>query len=198
MTSKPKIGIIIGTTRPTRFADTPTQWFYDLARQRHDAEFEIVDLRDYPLPFFDEAMSPMFGVVKNDVAQRWQQKLDELDGFVFVTAEYNHSISGVLKNALDYAYPEFNRKPATFIGYGGAGAARAVEHLRGILAELQVATLKHVVAIGMVEYLGIARQGKSFADFPYLADSTKPMLDDLVWWSKALKSARLEARQAAA
>jgi len=197
MTDKPRIGIIISTTRATRFADKPTEWFLDIARQRSDIEFEIVDLRDYPMPFFEEPASPAYAPVQNDVARRWQEKIDSLDGYVFVVAEYNHSISGVLKNALDFAYREFNRKPATFIGYGGAGAARAIEHLRGILGELQVADLKYVVSIGMLEYIGIAREGKSFADFPYLAESTKPVLDDLVWWTNALREAREELREAA-
>jgi NAD(P)H-dependent FMN reductase len=197
MTDKPRIGVIISTTRATRFADKPTEWFLDIARQRSDVEFEIVDLRDYPMPFFEEPASPAFAPVQNEAARRWQEKIDSLDGYVFVVAEYNHSISGVLKNALDFAYREFNRKPATFIGYGGAGAARAIEHLRGILGELQVADLKYVVSIGMIEYVGIAREGKSFADFPYLADSTKPMLDDLVWWANALRQAREELQQAA-
>jgi NAD(P)H-dependent FMN reductase len=197
MTDKPRIGVIISTTRATRFADKPTEWFLDIARQRSDVEFEIVDLRDYPMPFFEEPASPAYAPVQNEAARRWQEKIDSLDGYVFVVAEYNHSISGVLKNALDFAYREFNRKPATFIGYGGAGAARAIEHLRGILGELQVADLKYVVSIGMIEYVGIAREGKSFADFPYLADSTKPMLDDLVWWANALRQAREELQQAA-
>jgi NAD(P)H-dependent FMN reductase len=197
MTDKPRIGIIISTTRATRFADKPTEWFLDIASKRSDVEFEIVDLRDYPMPFFEEPASPAFAPVQNEAARRWQEKIASLDGYVFVVAEYNHSISGVLKNALDFAYREFNRKPATFIGYGGAGAARAIEHLRGILGELQVADLKYVVSIGMLEYIGIAREGKSFADFPYLADSTKPMLDDLVWWANALREAREELREAA-
>ena len=197
MTDKPRIGVIISTTRATRFADKPTEWFLDIARQRSDVEFEIVDLRDYPMPFFEEPASPAYAPVQNEAARRWQEKIDSLDGYVFVVAEYNHSISGVLKNALDFAYREFNRKPATFIGYGGAGAARAIEHLRGILGELQVADLKYVVSIGMIEYVGIAREGKSFADFPYLADSTKPMLEDLVWWANALRQAREELQQAA-
>jgi len=195
--SKPKIGIIIGTTRPDRFGEKPARWFLDIASKRSDAEFELVDLRDYPLPFFEEARSPAFSTPADPVAVRWGEKLASLDGYVFVTAEYNHSISGVLKNALDYAYTEFNRKPATFVGYGGTGGARAVEHLRGILAELQVASLKFAVHIGMVELLGLLREGKSFDDFPHLADSAGVTLNDLVWWARALKQAREELQVAA-
>lgn len=189
MTTLPRIGIVISTTRPTRFADRPTQWIYEIARKRTDAVFEIVDLRDYPLPLFEEEVSPRFGTPRNEVAKRWAEKVASLDGFIFVTAEYNHSISGALKNALDYAYNEFNRKPATFVAYGAVGGARAVEQLRLILAELQVASLKHSVHIGMIEFLGMLQQGKTFADFPYLDATAEPMLDELVWWATALKTA---------
>jgi NAD(P)H-dependent FMN reductase len=103
-----------------------------------------------------------------------------------------------LKNALDHLYAEVHRKPATFIGYGGVGGARAVEHLRNILAEMHVATLKHTVHIGMVEFLGMLREGRAITDYPHLADAAKPMLDDLVWWTTALKAARLATPAAAA
>lgn len=188
--TRPRIGIIVGSTREGRFADHPLNWYLDIIKGRDDADFEVVDLRDYPMPFFEEKMSPAWVPPENDVARRWGEKLDSLDGFVFTVAEYNHSITGVLKNALDYAYKEFNRKPATFLAYGGTGGARAVEQLRLILAELQVASLKHNVHIGMTELLGILREGKTMADFPYLIDGAKAMTDDLVWWTNALKSAR--------
>ncbi|MCD1636226.1 NAD(P)H-dependent oxidoreductase [Martelella mediterranea] len=188
--TRPRIGIIVGSTREGRFADHPLNWYLDIVKDRDDADFEVVDLRDYPMPFFEEKMSPAWVPPENDVARRWGEKLESLDGFVFTVAEYNHSITGVLKNALDYAYKEFNRKPATFLAYGGTGGARAVEQLRLILAELQVASLKYNVHIGMTELLGILREGKTMADFPYLIDSAKAMTDDLVWWTNALKTAR--------
>jgi len=190
MTTKPRIGIILSTTRQGRFADKPANWLFGLAAKRDDAVFELVDLRDYPMPFFEEVASPVYAPPANEVAQRWAAKMDSLDGYLFITAEYNHSISGVLKNALDYAYKQYNRKPASFLGYGGTGGARAVEHLRGILAELQVASMKYNVHIGMAEMLGILREGKAITDFPYLEASVKPMLDELIWWTKALKAAR--------
>lgn len=190
MATKPRIGIVISTTRQGRFADGPANWLVEIALQRDDAEFEVVDLRDYPMPFFDEPGSPFYVPPANEIAQKWGAKMDSLDGYIFVTAEYNHSISAVLKNALDYAYKAYNRKPASFLAYGGAGGARAVEHLRGILAELQVASMKFPVHIGMTEMLGIMREGKSMADFPYLIDTAKAMLDELLWWTDALKTAR--------
>ncbi len=188
--TRPRIGIIVGSTREGRFADHPLNWYLDIVKDRDDVDFELVDLRDYPMPFFEEKMSPAWVPPENDVARRWGEKLESLDGFVFTVAEYNHSITGVLKNALDYAYKEFNRKPATFLAYGGTGGARAVEQLRLILAELQVASLKYNVHIGMTELLGILREGKTMADFPYLIDGAKAMTDDLVWWTNALKTAR--------
>lgn len=190
MSAKPKIGIILSTTRQNRFADQPANWLFEIAKKRDDAEFEIVDLRDYPMPFFDEPMSPAYAPPANPDAKRWAAKMAELDGYLFVTAEYNHSVTGALKNALDYAYREYNRKPATFLGYGASGGSRAIEHLRGILAELQVASLKFNVHLGMTEMLGILREGKTIADFPYLDERVPPMLDELVWWAKALKTAR--------
>src|SRR5690606_7571729 len=113
-----------GSTRETRFGDKPGQWIYDLGRQRDDLDFEIVDLRDYPMPFFDEAASPLWVPSKNEVAQKWQKKVDEFDGFIFTAAEYNRGPAAVLKNALDYAYPQWVNKPAAFVGYGGVGGAR--------------------------------------------------------------------------
>ena len=190
MASKLSIGIIISTTRPTRLGDRPAEWLASLARDRPDATFEIVDLRDYPMPFFEERLSPIHAPIENPIARRFAAKMAEFDGYVFVTAEYNHSISGVLKNALDYLHTEVHRKPATFIGYGGMGGARAVEHLRHVLAEMEVASLKHAVHIGRPEMIGLLFENKSLADFPHLAQATGPMLDELVWWAATLKAGR--------
>jgi NAD(P)H-dependent FMN reductase len=197
VTAKPKIGIILSTTRPNRFADKAAQWLMSLTNSRDDAAFELVDLRDYPMPFFEEPASPLYAPPKNEAAQRWGKKITELDGFIFVTAEYNHGMPAVLKNALDYAYAEYNRKPAAFVGYGGVGGARSVEQLRLVLAELQVATLRHAVHVGGSEFIGMFLQGKTFADFPYLNDTVKPMLDDLVWWANTLKAGRERTKAAA-
>jgi NAD(P)H-dependent FMN reductase len=188
--AKSRIGVIVSSTRSRRFADIPAQWLWQIVSKRDDAEFELIDLRDYPMPFFEEKLSPMYGPPENEAALRWGAKIASLDGYIFITAEYNHGVTAVLKNALDYAYMEYNRKPAAFVGYGGAGGARAIEQLRLVLAELQVASLKHTVHIGAGEMIGIVRQGKSMADYPYLADSTAPMLNEIVWWSDALKAAR--------
>lgn len=190
MSTKPRIGIVISTTRAARFADKPTNWLKAIAEARDDIDVEIVDLRDYPMPFFGEDLSPGYVPSSDPAAQAWAKTMAALDGYVFVTAEYNHSIPAVLKNALDHAYPEYVHKPAAFLGYGGVGGARAVEQLRLILAELQVASLKFAVHINANELLPLMKNEKDFADFPYLADAAKLMLDDLAWWANALKTAR--------
>ncbi|MBJ2155930.1 NADPH-dependent FMN reductase [Variovorax sp. IB41] len=187
---KPLIGIVLGSTREGRFGEKPAQWIHDIAKQRTDLAFELVDLRDHPLPFFNEAGAPAWGPVKNEAAQHWQAKLATFDGLVIVTPEYNHGPSAVLKNAIDWAYKEFVRKPIGFVGYGGVGAARAVEQLRLVAVEMQMAPVRNAVHIGMVEFMGIWQQGKSFDDFPHLAQAATGMLDDLAWWTRALKTAR--------
>lgn len=188
--TQPRIGIIIGSTREGRFGDKPAAWMHTLARQRSDLQFELIDLRDHPLPFFDEALPLTWAPAKNSAAQAWAAKIASLDGFIVVTPEYNHGPSAVLKNALDYAYAEFNRKPIAFVGYGGVGAARAIEQLRLNAVELQMAPIHNAVHIGMVEFLGILQQGKGFDDYPHLAQSANGLLDDLAWWAASLKNAR--------
>ena len=188
--STPRIGIIIASTRQGRFGDKPAHWIHGIAKQRTDLAFELIDLRDHSLPFFDEPMSPAWAPVKNEAAQRWADKLAALDGLIVVTPEYNHGPSAVLKNALDYAYKEFTRKPIGFVGYGGVGAARAIEQLRLVAIELQMAPVRNAVHIGMMEFLGVWQQGKAFDDFPHLAQAAGAMLDDVAWWAKVLKTAR--------
>lgn len=188
--SNPKIAIIISTTRAARFGDKPAKWIHDVAAARGDMDVEIVDLRDYPLPFFDERASNAYVPAKNEVAQRWQRKVAEFDAYLFVTAEYNHGISGVLKNALDYAYPEWARKPAACLGYGSVGGARAVEQLRTNLIELQVAPTRNGVHIQGGDFFDALLKGRDLADLPYIADNAVTMLDELLWWAKALATAR--------
>lgn len=188
--AQPHIGIIIGSTREGRFGEQPARWIHEIAKQRTDLSFELIDLRDHPLPFFNEPMSPAWAPVQNETARRWAARLATLDGLIAVTPEYNHGPSAVLKNAFDYAHKEFIRKPIGFVGYGGVGAARAVEQLRLVAVELQMAPMRNAVHVGMVEFLGIAQQGKHFDDFPHLAQAANGLLDDIAWWAKALKTAR--------
>lgn len=134
--------------------------------------------------------SPAYVPPKNEVAQRFAEKVAEFDGYIVITAEYNHGIPAVLKNALDHVYAQFHRKPVAFVGYGGVGGARAIEQLRLVAVELQAAPLRNAVHIGMTEFLGLWQQGKAFSDYPHLEQSAGVMLDDLLWWAKALRAAR--------
>jgi len=186
----PRLAIIIGSTRPNRFADHPARWIHDHVAKRGDVAAEVLDLRDYPLPFFAETASPIRAPVQNEVAQRWQKTLAGFDGFIVTAAEYNRGPTAVLKNALDYAYKEYNEKPIAFVGYGGVGGARAIEQLRLIAIELQMAPIRHGVHIQGPAYLGVIQEGKSLHDFEPLNQAARLMLDQLMWWVDALKAAR--------
>jgi NAD(P)H-dependent FMN reductase len=188
--SKLKIAIVISTTRDTRFGHKPAKWVQDIAAQRGDVDAEIVDLRDFPMPFFNEVASNAWAPSQNPVAQKWQKKVAEFDGYIFVTAEYNHSMPAVLKNALDYAYPEWNKKAASFVGYGGVGGSRAVEQLRLVAAELQLATIRNGVYIQGADFMAVWKNGGELKDIPHLQPNVNEMLDQLVWWTRALKAAR--------
>lgn len=193
MNAKPKIAVIIGSTRPTRFADAPAQWILKQAQARGDMDVELIDLRDHALPFFDEMASNMWMPSQNPEAIRWQETVGRFDGYIFVVAEYNHSITGVLKNALDQAYKEWNRKPFTAIGYGGLGAARAVEHLRLIGVELQMVSTHAAVHIGGGDFMAIHPRGgkKPIEEIEAnLLPSAKTALDELLWWTKATMAAK--------
>jgi len=193
MHAKPRIAIVIGSTRPSRYADAPAQWILKQAQARDDLEAELVDLRDHPLPFFDEIASNLWMPSQNPEAVRWQETVGRYDGYIFVVAEYNHSITGALKNALDQAYKEWNRKPFTAIGYGGTGAVRAVEHLRQIAIELQMVSTHATVHIGGGDFMAVH---PAFGKQPIeaveanLLPSTQTALDELVWWAKATMAAR--------
>lgn len=195
--TRPRIGIIISSTRESRFGDKVAAWILRLAAGRTDLDFEIVDLRDYPLPFFDSAASPRFVPLATPEATRWAAKMAELDGYVFVTAEYNRSITGVLKNALDHIYFEPAKKPAAFVGYGAVGGARAVEQLRLVAIELNIVALKSGVHVNMEPFLGMRLEGKTFDDYPYLAPTVTTMLDELAWYAITLKAGRDAAQREA-
>ena len=188
--SKLKIGIVISTTRATRFGHKPAEWVKSIAAERSDMAVELLDLRDYPMPFFDEVATNAWVPTTNEVAQRWQKKVAGFDGFVFVTAEYNHGIPAVLKNALDYAYPEWNKKAAALVGYGAVGGSRAVEQLRLIAAELQLATIRTGVYIQGADFMAVWKEGKDLKEVVHLQQGVKDMLDQLAWWAAALKTAR--------
>jgi NAD(P)H-dependent FMN reductase len=195
-----KIGFIVGSTRPNRFADKPVQWILDGASRRSDLALEVLDLREHPLPFYDEPVPAPYtgGAFSRAEAEAWRHRIGALDGFIATVAEYNHGPTAVLKNAFDSAFYEWNRKPIGFVGYGGVGGARAIEQLRGVAVELQMAPIKQEVNIAMEPYLGIIQQGRTLDDYPYLVQAREALFDNLVWWGQALKTAREKDAQSLA
>ena len=189
----PKLAVIIGSVRTNRFADHPAQWIAEIAAQSGKFDVELIDLKDYPLPLFAESASPAYAPSKNEVAQRWQKKVAGFDAYIFTVAEYNRGPTGVLKNALDYSFHEWTNKPVSFVGYGGVGGARAVEQLRLNAIELQMAPIRTAVHIQLPIYLAIIKEGKKLSDFDFLNQAAKDMLDQLTWWTNALKAAREKA-----
>ena len=188
--SKLKIGIIIGSTREGRFGDKPAEWIAERARATGNFEVEILDLRDYKLPLFDEQASPAWAPSQAAGAKAWQDKVASLDGFIVTAAEYNRAPTGVLKNALDYAYNEWNNKPIGFVGYGGVGGARAIEQLRLISVELQMAPVRNAVHIAWADYMQVASGEKKLSDIDHLNQAADGLLDQISWWGKALTTAR--------
>lgn len=198
MSTTPKIALVIGSTRKARFADVPAQWMLKQAKARNDMDVELVDLREFNLPLFDEVASNAWAPSQSPEAVRWQQTVDRFDGFIFVVAEYNRSITGALKNALDQAYKEWKHKPFTAIAYGAVGAARAVEHLRTIGVELQMVSTHAAVHVGGTDFFtifpAVGNQPIETVEQNLLPSATTA-LDELVWWAKATMAARASTAQ---
>src|SRR6266403_3937908 len=135
-----RIAIIIGSTRPGRKGEAVGKWVYEIAQKRSDAEFELVDIKDFNLPLLDEPVSPIMGQYTHQHTKTWSAKIASFDAYVFVTPEYNHGTSGALKNAIDFLFAEWNNKVGGFVSYGGASGARAGEQLRLNLAEVRMGT----------------------------------------------------------
>jgi NAD(P)H-dependent FMN reductase len=192
--TKPKIALIIGSTRASRFADIPAQWMLAQAEARTDMTVELVDLRDFDLPLFSEMASNAYMPSSDAKAVAWQMKMGEFDGYIFVVAEYNRSLTGALKNALDQAYVEWKHKPAAAIAYGSMGGTAALQHLRTIAVELQMVPVRNAVHIGGGDFFkvhpGMGGSGKIADIEAGLANSAKATLDDVVWWAKATMAAR--------
>jgi len=182
-----KLAIIIGSTRPGRIGEAVAWWVFELAQKRGDAEYELVDIKDFDLPLLDEPIPPSQGKYSKEHTKRWAAKIASFDGYVFVTPEYNHGISGALKNAVDFIYAEWNNKAAGFVGYGSAGGARAVEHMRLVMAELQVATVRHQVALSLFTDF---ENYSTFKPASRHEESVRKMLDQVIAWSGAMKTLR--------
>jgi len=182
-----KIAIVIGSTRPGRHGEAVARWVMERASKRTDATFELVDIADFHLPLLDEPIPPSMGRYTHPHTKEWAAKVNAFDGYVFVTPEYNHGPSGALKNALDFVYVEWNNKAAGFVSYGSAGGVRAVEQLRLVLAELQMATVRAQVRFDLHDDF---EQYTTFRPRPLHDDSLKTLLDQLVAWSRALQTVR--------
>jgi NAD(P)H-dependent FMN reductase len=182
-----RIAIIIGSTRPGRNGEAVAKWAHEIAKKRADAEFELVDIKDYNLPLLDEPMPPIMGQYSKPHTKAWAAKIGAFDGYVFVTPEYNHGVPGALKNAIDFLFREWNDKAAGFVSYGGAGGARAVEQLRLVMAEVQMATVRNQVLLSMFTDF------ESFSVFKPDArheKSVNEMFDQIIAWGGALKALR--------
>ncbi len=182
-----KIAIIIGSTRPGRNGEAVGKWVYEQSKKQTNAEFELVDIADYNLPLLDEPYPAMMNQYSKDHTKKWAEKINEFDGYIIVTPEYNHSTSGALKNAIDYLNVEWANKAAGFVSYGSAGGARAVEHLRQIFAELRVATVREQVMFSL------------FTDFVDMSEfkpasphnnEAEALFNEVISWSNALKTIR--------
>jgi NAD(P)H-dependent FMN reductase len=182
-----RIAIILGSTRPNRVGEAVAHWVHDLASSRTDAKYELIDLKEVNLPLLDEPLSPAQGKYSKDHTKAWSARIDPFDGFVFVTAEYNHGIPAALKNAIDFLYREWNNKAAGFVSYGGAGGVRAVESLRLVMGELMVADVRQQVS------LLLATDFENYSTFKPAARHEKSlhmMLGQVVAWAGALKGVR--------
>ena len=185
------IAIIVGSTRPGRVAEQVAKWVHGIAEKRNDAQYEIVDIADYHLPVYDEPVPPSMGIdYANEHTKRWSEKIASFDGYVFCTPEYNRATSGALKNAIDFLYHEWNNKAAGFVGWGSFNGARAVENLRMIMGELQIADVRAQVG------LSLFTDFENFSEFkpaPQHEETVHAMLDQVIAWSGALKTLRLSS-----
>jgi NAD(P)H-dependent FMN reductase len=199
MNEKIKIQIIIGSTRQNRFSEKPANYLFEELKKREDTQAELIDLRDWPLPFYDEPVSvgANKGIYSNPMGAQWAAKIGEGDGYVIVSPEYNHGYTAVLKNALDWVYPEWNKKPVGFVSYGNAGGARAIEQLRQVVVELKMIPMFNSIHIPVEVYMTL-REKK----LPVNPDLFKPLregrrgdiverfFNELIEYAKMLKAAR--------
>ncbi len=187
------IKIIVGSTRIGRFSDKAAAWIFEEIKKEQNVIAEIIDLRDYPMPFFNELESPAFKEkpYNNEAVVRFTNKIAEGDAFVIISPEYNHGTSAVLKNSFDWVYPEWNNKPVAFVSYGGVGGARAVEQLRLNSIELQMVPIRNAVHIPGEQYFQTVFGKMERKDlFIFVSKQAANMISQLLWWARLLKSAR--------
>ncbi len=187
------ISVIVGSTREGRFSEKPAKWILHHLKKRDGVDARLLDLRDFPMPFFDQPVTPATPgrpAFANEAVQRWAAAIAQSDGFVFVTPEYNYGPAAVLKNAIDWVYPEWHRKAACFVSYGSAGGVRSVQQLRQTVIELQLAPIRSSVHIPVATLMAHYRGGDVDAGLTELEGPAEAMIDDLLWWTAALKAAR--------
>lgn len=185
------IALIVGSTRQARLGPKVAQWLHGVASQRPDLKVELLDLKDFDLPLFDEKASNLWLPSEDARATAWQEKIGEFDGYLVTVGEYNHSMTGALKNAFDQAYVEWGRKPIGFIGYGGVGGARAVEHARSVAVELQMVPVRTAVHIAGGDFYALYQGAKTMPEIEAnLLPAAHAMLDEMAWWGQATRAAR--------
>src|SRR5712671_398529 len=190
------ISVIIGSTRQGRFSEKPAQWIFQRLKNRGGIDAQLLDLRDFPMPFFDQAVPPAMPgrpPYENEIVRKWTAAIGASDGFIFVTPEYNYGPAAVLKNAIDWVYPEWNRKAAAFVSYGGAMGARSVQQLREVSIEVQLAPIRSSVHIPVATLWAHYKGGDVDTGLAELAAPAGALIDDLLWWTEALKAARTRA-----
>jgi len=194
MSALPKIALIIGSTRSKRWADKPAQWLLSKIQERQDLDVELVDIRDFELPLFNEDGPLGYFPAKDPKVLAWQAKLDTFDGFVFVIAEYNRGLSGSMKNALDLAYAQWNRKPMGSLGYGSVGAAYATAGLRLAAVELQMVAVRSAIYISGSDFFRVSAFNPNSEPMSAIEQNLLPgvtsMMDEIVWYAKALSAAK--------
>jgi NAD(P)H-dependent FMN reductase len=187
------ISIIVGSTREGRFSEKAARWILQHLQKRNGIEARLLDLRNFPMPFFDQPVPPAMPgrpPYEDDVVKRWTTAIGASDGFIFVTPEYNYGAPAVLKNAIDWVYPEWNRKAAAFVSYGSAMGARSVQQLRETAIEIQMAPVRSSVHIPVATLWAHFQGGDVDKGLADLEKHAQTMIEDLLWWTKALKAAR--------
>ncbi len=188
------LAVILGSTRQGRFGEKPARWIFGELSKRNTVKAEFLDLRDYPMPFFDQSVPPgwITEPYRHDAVARWTAKIAAQDGFIVVAPEYNRSVGGEMKNAFDWVYKEWNQKAIGFVGYGSVGGGRAIEHMRLIAVELQMVPIRAAVHLPVDLYLSMMKEEAPVdpAQFAPVQQAADTMIDQLIWWAGALKAAR--------
>ena len=205
MSEKIKVKVILGSVRQGRFGERPANWLIEQLKEWKDLDVELLDLKDYPMPFFDSPVSPAWMNMKydNPVVQKWSDKIKEADAYIMVSPEYNHGYSSVLKNAIDWLGPEWGRKPVGFVSYGSASGARVIEQLKEVTIELNMVPMKRAIGVNGNHLVRIWKgenltNEELFADLrkgPMGTDHLAEFVKDLVWMAEALRSARSQQNQ---